>query len=460
MQREEFGLNVGIEPGPVLLVGLGASGKAALSLLLCTQQPIHAYDRKPWQGERPAGVTFFEGEQIPEEAFAGVKTVVMSPGIDPRPVKAQLDRLGSKAQILGEMGLALRTAQAKWPSTKTVLVTGTNGKSTVTHLCAHLLCSHFQEVFAGGNLGIPLSEMVVQVAKGQARLPQVWVLECSSYQLETMVDVRAQVAMLLNLSPDHLDRYRDIEDYAQTKAKIFDALGPDDLALLDAQDPRTPALAPSVPLTIKVGAEDAPGFRAQPGEAGVLWLAQDAQVPAQTLRLPGQHNQKNAVFALLAARHLGAPLAGCVSALASYEGLAHRMQWVQERHGVLYFNDSKATNIASVRAGLEGFPHDYVLICGGQAKQGDDPQDLAKTLALRCKGLIGIGSSGDHFVKMAKSAAIPAHRCETLEEAVPLAARLAQAGQAVVLSPACASWDQFTSFAERGRVFMDAVARL
>lgn len=444
-------------PGRVLVVGLGASGRAALELCRQGGREVFAYDQKPWTGPQIEGVQFFSGPQIPDAAFAGVQNVVMSPGIDPRPVRAQLESLGVQVQLQGEMGLALATAQALWPQVSSVLVTGTNGKSTVTHLCAHLLRAQFSEVFAGGNLGIPLSEMVVNVLTGQAPRPEVWVLECSSYQLETLCKVRAQVAMLLNVSPDHLDRYRDIEHYARTKASIFDALGPADLALLDAQDPRSAILSPTRGNVVRVGDEQGPGWRAHAEGQGELFLGPGASMNRELLRLPGAHNAKNAVFALLAARHLGVSVEQAQGALASYQGLEHRMQWVAEIDGVSYYNDSKATNVASVRAGLAGFPRDFVLICGGRAKQGDDPNDLLEVLRDRCQGLIGIGESGKSFVEVARKAQIPTQYIEELSAAVQQAKRLASPGQAVVLSPACASWDQFSSFAQRGQVFVDAL---
>lgn len=447
-------------PGRVLVVGLGASGQAALELCLLGDADVHAYDRKTWEGPSKAGVRFFSGPEIPDAAFAGVKNVVMSPGIDPRPVRAKLRALGMDVEIQGEMGLALKTAQSYWPAIPTVLVTGTNGKSTVTHLCAHLLRARYKEVFAGGNLGIPLSQMVVQVARGQAALPDAWVLECSSYQLETLHEVRAQVAMLLNVSADHLDRYDDIEHYARTKASIFDALGSEDLALLDTADPRTPLLAPKHAPVIEVGAEQGPRWRDDGSEQGQLWMSDTCQIPRASLALPGQHNANNAIFALLAAEQLGVDLQAAGEALKTYQGLEHRMQWVAQIEGVEYFNDSKATNVASVKAGLLGFPREFVLICGGRAKQGDDPGELMQAIQKRCRALIGIGESGDTFVQAAQAVAIPAHRCERLEEAVALAATLSASGQAVILSPACASWDQFDSFGHRGKVFEAAVRSL
>lgn len=446
--------------GKILIVGLGLSGRAALRLCALADRKLHLYDRHGWRGEDSPDWPLFEGEEIPTQAFEGVGTVLLSPGVDPRPIREKAAKLGLDLQFQGEMGLALRCAQRLWPQLKTVLITGTNGKSTVTDLCAHLLAQAGRQVFAGGNLGIPLSELLVQVAQGEAPRPELLVLECSSYQLETLEGVRAQVAMLLNVSPDHLDRYRDIEHYAATKAKIFDTLQGEDLALLDAQDPRTPALSPAHASTIWVGQADGPRWVESPESQGQLWLDAEHQIARSRLSLPGRHNASNAIFALLAAHHLGVDYERGALALESYRGLEHRMQLVDEIDEVLYFNDSKATNVASVLAGLDGFPRPYILICGGQAKQGDRPEELMALMQGQCQALIGIGEAGDQLVRLAKQSGIVAYREARLQAAVPLARSLAKPGQAVLLSPACASWDQFKSYAARGECFVQSVREL
>ena len=441
-----------------LVVGLGCSGRSAIGLLRALGVDVHAYDRNP-ADDLPADVREFSGETIDAAAFEGIDLLVLSPGVPPGPVRALARVHAPDAAIHGELGLALHLIAAgeeiRWPTTPTVLITGTNGKSTVTAMLGALLEANEQRPFIGGNLGTPLCDVLLETLDGRRTWPDTLVLECSSYQLETLPRVPTQVAMVLNVTPDHLDRYSSLEDYALTKARIFAGLGEGDLALLLADDPWTQALAPSTGVTRLVGKE---GARVE-GEGPQTQLVFDAgSLPRSTLRVPGRHNAVNAVFAVSAALHLGVPLARCAAGLTAFETLPHRMVHVRDLDGIAYYNDSKATNVASALASLGGLDRPFVLIAGGKAK-GDDLAPLRALLAARAKGLVTIGEAGPSFAALGQGV-VPTASASDLPGAVALARSMASPGHAVVLAPACASFDQFKSYAHRGEVFSAAVLAL
>ena len=396
-----------------LVIGLGRSGKAAAELLRSMGTEVVTYDRKT-DGEEPA-----------PEAFAGIDLMVLSPGVPPGRFRELHALHAPNAAIHGELGLALTLLPQRPP---TVLITGTNGKSTVTAMVGHLLQDH--DPFVGGNLGDPPSDLTREILAGDRPLPSHLVLECSSYQLETLPALPTEVAMVLNVTPDHLDRYDGMEHYARTKANVFGGLVEGGLALLDAEDEWTPTIAP-------------PGATLIEGEL-------DLPLP-----LPGRHNEKNALFALAAARHLGVPEARCREAIATFRGLPHRMAFVRELDGVRWYNDSKATNVASTLASVGGLRERFVLIAGGRAK-GDDLSPLGEVVRERGRGLVAIGEAAPQFLALADGA-IHAH---SMPEAVAHARTLAQPGDVVVLAPACASFDQYRNFAERGEAFTAAVLAL
>ena len=263
--------------------------------------------------------------------------------------------------------------------------------------------------------------------------------------------------MLLNITPDHLDRYDSLEHYASTKARVFAGLSEDGLALVSHDDPWTDRLAPTGCTVTRIGAPDGPRVEG-PGAGRTLHLPDDVTLPRDVLRLPGRHNAINAVFAATAARHLGVTIEQCRDGLAAFEGLPHRMVFVRELDGVAYYNDSKATNVASALASLGGLDREFVLIAGGLAK-GDDLAPLAELLSRRAKGLVVIGDAADQFAALGEGC-VPTERAPDLADAVRRARALARPGQAVVLAPACASFDQFDSYAHRGNVFTEAVLAL
>lgn len=438
-----------------LVIGLGASGRASVGLLCELGVAVRVYDRSPEATGLPSNVHTFLGEETPPaEAFAGIDLMVLSPGVPPGPHRALCAQHAPDAQIHGELSLALETL----PAATTVLITGTNGKSTVTAMLGHLMTTAGREPFVGGNLGDPPAALATAVLQGHAEAPKELVLECSSYQLETLRPIPTAVAMVLNVTPDHLARYDSMEHYALTKARVFNGMADDGLSLLDAEDAWTPRLTEHAgPQLRRIGPN---GFAriVGPGPGETLHIGNDPPYDRSTLRIPGRHNAKNALFAIAAARHLGIDATACARGLATFEGLPHRMAFVREHLGVRYYNDSKATNVASALASLSGLSERFVLIAGGQAK-GDDLAPLQALLRSRGRGLVTIGESGDTFADLTQGQ-LPTVRAETMEPAVEAAAKLAQPGDVVVLAPACASWDQFRSYAHRGDVFAQAVLAL
>ncbi|MCH9686782.1 MAG: UDP-N-acetylmuramoyl-L-alanine--D-glutamate ligase [Deltaproteobacteria bacterium] len=442
-----------------LVIGLGRSGLAAVQLLRAMGVDVRGYDARPQVPGLPDELLVDLGSPAPPAtAYDGIDLLVLSPGVPPQAIVAQAQRLAPKAAIHGEMGLALSlvgTRQA-WPRVPTVLITGTNGKSTVTALTGALLEAAGHQPFIGGNLGIPLCERLHETLVGSTAWCDALVLECSSYQLETLPRVPTDVAMLINLSPDHLDRYDSLEHYARTKARVFTGLGEPDLALLDADDPWTERLAPANGHVRRVGDHQVAYLRGD-GDDEALVVG-DRVIARAALPLAGRHNARNALFALLAAQHLGVSEADCRQGLSAFEGLPHRMVLVRQLAGVAYYNDSKATNVASAIAGLSGLDRPFVLIAGGLSK-GDDLGPLRQVLAQRGRGLIAVGSSAEQFAAMA-AGVVPVDRAEGMHEAVTRARAMAADGEAVVLAPACASFDQYRSYAQRGEAFIAAVQRL
>jgi UDP-N-acetylmuramoylalanine--D-glutamate ligase len=435
-----------------LVVGLGQSGRAACALLLQLGAQVRGYDRQA-DAALPGIEAFVGASEPPPEAFAGIDLMVLSPGVPPEGPRALCSAHAPEATIHGELGLALSLLPAPRPTT--VLITGTNGKSTVTALMGALLDAGGRRAFVGGNLGPPPADMTRAFLAGERELPEVLVLECSSFQLETLPPVDTAVAMLLNVTPDHLDRYATLEDYARTKARIFDGLVPGGLALLDAEDPWTERLRPASARL--VGERDTAWIEGE-GPGLALHISGDPPYSRELLRLSGRHNAKNALFALAAARHLGVDVAACREGLQRFEGLPHRMVLVRELDGVRWYDDSKATNVASALASLGGLAERFVLIAGGLAK-GDDLAPLGDLLRTRGRGLVAIGQAAPQFHALA-AGTIAAEHAADMTQAVAAARAMAQPGDVVVLAPACASFDQYRNYAHRGDAFTSAVLAL
>jgi UDP-N-acetylmuramoylalanine--D-glutamate ligase len=445
-----------------LVVGLGRSGLAAAALLRALGVEVRGYDARAAVEGLPAGVEPFCGEaHAPDAAFEGIDLLVLSPGVPPEAFLRQRERVAPKADVHGELGLGLwlvNVGVRGWSSVPTVLVTGTNGKSTVTALTGALCEAGGLRPFTGGNLGVPLCERLLEGLDGAVPWVGSLVLECSSYQLETLPRVRTDVAMIINVTPDHLDRYASMEAYARTKARIFEGLGVNGLAILDADDEWTEKLQPrGGPSVARVG-DPAAAVVVGEGAEQALVLRGSERYSRSDLRIAGGHNARNALFALLAARQLGVSPEDCLRGLQEFGGLPHRMVWVRELDDVAYYNDSKATNVVSALAGLAGLDRPFVLIAGGLGK-GDDLGPLRELLSRHGRGLVVVGQSAEQFAAMAEGV-VPVVHAGLMDDAVVKARAMAKPGEAVVLAPCCASFDQYKSYAHRGELFASTVLGL
>ena len=414
------------------VIGMGKSGKAATALLRARGYEVATYDEK--DGPLPS--------PIPPCDF-----VVLSPGV-PR------SKVQSTSPVIGEIELAWRMLPKG--AGPILGITGTNGKSTTTAL-AGALFHRDRRAFVGGNLGTPLSELLLA-----RRAVDVAVVELSSFQLEGIDRLRPAVAACLNVTPDHLDRYRDVEDYALAKARIFRNQQAGDHAVANARDGRALAMAGA-----SRGALHTFGFgRPSPGHARAdeaaqeLWLG-DERYAVRGRALRGRHNLENAMAAALCARLLGVPAGEVQAGLDEFPGLPHRLEVVRERRGVEWVNDSKATNVDSTQVALQAFAKGrprIVLVLGGRGK-GAPYAPLVPLLDGRVKAVLTIGEDAP-AVERELAGAVALERAGTLAEAVARAAAATAEGDVVLLSPACASYDQFRNYEERGEAFRRLVGEL
>jgi len=448
----------------VLVVGLARSGVAAARLLVARGARVVATDRKP-AAELKEEVLSLQQEGVRLElgghrgaSFAAAELVVVSPGVAwDAPELESARRAG--AEVIAEIELGYREARGCFAA-----VTGTKGKSTTTAALGAMLREAGPpagaDVRVGGNIGNPLCGMVADASDATT-----FVLEVSSFQLEGVDRFHPRVATFLNLSADHLDRHPSLEAYARAKARLFENQAAEDWAVVNADDPTVLALARETrarrlafhPQGAPQAGQDAAFF-----EAGAGCLRLDGRVEtlfrSADVRLPGRHLAGDLLAAGAAAHLLGAPADAIARAVAAFPGSEHVLERVAELGGVSFFNDSKATNIAAARASLEAFEQPVLAILGGKWKGGDfgELRDVVKRHA-RC--ILAIGEARE-AVARALGSSVPVVVCDSLREAVEGAWGTARPGDAVVLAPACSSFDMFEDYAARGRAFKDEVRRL
>lgn len=440
-----------LEPGArVAVVGLGKTGLSAARFLFRQGIGCAVVDSR----EKPPGLAELRSEMPGMAVFLGgfhstalnVAThLLVSPGValEEPAIRAAL-RGG--ARLLSDIDLFACMAQAS-----VVGITGANGKSTVTTLLGEMARAAGRKAGVGGNLGTPALDLLSEDA-------DLYVLELSSFQLERTTQLQCAAATVLNVSPDHLDRYPDIEAYADAKRRIFRGEG---VMVLNADDPLVVGMAEPERRCVTFGLGDAPlpDFHLLQREDGD-WLARKGVplLPAAELRLQGRHNLANALAALALGEAVDLPFEAMLTALRTFRGLEHRMQWVADTGGIAWIDDSKATNIGACQAALEGLSGKAVLIAGGDGK-GADFSPLVPAVARRARAAVLMGRDAP-LLEQALHGVTQTVRVANMREAVQAARELAQPGDTVLLSPACASWDQYEDYRHRGRTFAEEVGRL
>ncbi len=435
-----------LPPGPHLVVGLARSGVAAALALRARGEEVRGSDagRVPDEEARrlvAAGVTF----AAPDDGLAllpGVATVIKSPGV---PASAPVIRAARAAGIpvMGELEVAWRLLPQPF-----LAVTGSNGKTTSVELLGAMHRAAGVPVVVAGNVGTALSSLVGTLA------PDATVVcEASSFQLEDSVSFAPEIAVLLNVTSDHLDRHGTLAAYRAAKLRLFAAQPESGVAVLPEVFPDRVGGAAR---RVTFGA----GPAADLGERdGRLWWRGAELMPVPEIRLPGRHNVENAMASAAAALSAGLPPQAVVAALRDFAGVEHRLEAVARVAGVAYVNDSKATNVASAAVGISSYPAGVHAILGGRGK-GEDYAPLSDPVARSCRAVYLIGETAGEIGAALARTGVPVHDCGDLERALAAARAAARSGDVVLLSPACASFDQYGSYEQRGAHFRALVSSI
>ena len=442
----------------ILIIGAARSGVASAEYLLSIGKQIVISDMNTKLAEDVetqlghASVSYVWGKQ-PDVAALQPELIVMSPGVPlsiPPVVKAR--ELG--IPVISEPELAFRYSDVPFDA-----ITGTNGKTTTTTLTAFLLEKEGRKVVAGGNIGLPL---ISQCPKMSAN--DIVVAEMSSFQLESVDSFCPKVAVVMNLTPDHLDRHKTMEAYAAAKANIFKNQGPEEYLLLNKDDAIVAAMAAGAKSHVYY-------FSQQEILDEGIWLedgnlvyrldkngAPQVLIPAAEIGIVGSHNWQNAMAASLAALLMGQQPEIIAERLRAFKGVAHRMEPVATIDGVLYVNDSKGTNPDSTEKALGSYGERPIVLIAGGRNKGSDMAVLVPLMRAHCRGVVLVGEATGDFIDAFERTGYTDYVCaESFEDAVAKAREMAQSGDVVLLSPACASWDMFDNFEQRGDLFKELV---
>ena len=443
---------------PTLVVGLGQSGLSCARFLAKQGVPFAVTDSR----EQPPGIVALRAELptaetglggFDETLFAWAQRVIVSPGIAlNEPLITDAQRRG--VEVMGDIELFAQMAQAP-----IVAITGSNGKSTVTSLLGEMAKAAGGDVRVGGNIGTPALELLKE------NEPDFYLLELSSFQLDSTYSLRASAAVVLNVSADHLDRYDNLDQYVASKQRIYSdaGLAAQGTAVFNRDDPQVVAmLADNMPqqkISFGLGVPDDHQF-GRISRNSELWLARgtEALLPVAQIRMTGEQAQANALAALALGEVMGLPMATMLATLKTFPGLPHRTQFVADTDGIRWINDSKGTNVGATLSAVRGLAGPLVLIAGGQGK-GADFSPLAEVIKDKVRAVVLLGEDAALMEKALADVA-PVMQVSSIEHAVAQARSFAQAGDTVLLSPACASFDMFSGFAARGEAFMAAVRAL
>lgn len=432
----------------ILVVGLGITGMSVARFLLSLGFSFAMVDSRD---KPPVNEVFFQNApDVPvftggfhAAAFKVATHLIVSPGVSLHE-KSIIKAVANGTKIVSDIDLFACAVNVP-----IVAITGSNGKSTVTTMLGDMATAAGKRVGVGGNLGTPALDLL-------ANNVELYVLELSSFQLERTSVLNAAAATVLNVSADHLDRHADIAEYAQEKQRVY--LG-DGVMVINADDVLVAAMQDAERDTLSFSIKDRADFYlAYQGDTEYLMYRQSPLMPLAELPLEGRHNASNALAALALGVAVGLDMTAMCSALKVFKGLDHRMQRVAHQHGITWVNDSKATNIGACVAALEGYDRKVILIAGGDAK-GADMTELTPVVQDKAKSVVLMGKDAN-LIEQALVGCVPVYRVENMVQAVQIAASLASDGDSVLLSPACASLDQYKNYQDRGNQFAQAVLEL
>ena len=449
----------------VLVLGLGDTGLSALRWLYRQGARLSVADTR----ETPPGVATLQAElpsvrlhtgAFTEAVFKHAEIIVISPGL---PMAEPMVQAAIKrgVPVVGDVELF---AQYKPSSAKVIAITGSNGKSTVTTLVGEMCKAAGLKTVVAGNIGLPVLDALIGDG-ADTYVPDVYVLELSSFQLETTSSLNADAATVLNISEDHMDRYQGLDDYAQAKARVFFGKG---VQVLNRQDAWSMGMALQGRTVVTFGLDKAAnesdfGLLTQEGDTQLMHGSR-ALLATTEMKIAGLHNAANALAAMALCEAIGVPQAAMKNALSEYKGLPHRVEWVADIGHVAFYDDSKGTNVGATYAALQGLvgPNDskkIVLIAGGDGK-GQDFSPLADIVAKNARAVVLIGRDASLIEAALRGTKVDLIKTESLEAAVKTAYNLAKAGDAVLLSPACASFDMFRNYVHRAEIFVQSVKTL
>ena len=449
----------------IRVLGLGDTGLSCARWLVARGALVSVADSRatPPHAERLARLL----PQVPLHAgpfddaqLQAAELLVVSPGVplaDPVIARA----IAAGVEVVGDVELFARAigvlnSQREHPM-RVIAITGSNGKSTVTAMCGDMCRMAGQVTCVAGNIGLPVLDALLEIEQGNTPAPQVWVLELSSFQLETTSSLDADAATVLNLSEDHMDRYPDMDAYAAAKARIFSGSG---VQVLNRDDPRSLGMARPGRRVVSFGLDRCPKEENFGLCEDELCLGGDMLMPLSALPVAGLHNAANALAALALTHALGLPMEALLRGLLHFKGLPHRVEQVAEIEGVTYYDDSKGTNVGATEAALYGMgKRKAVVILGGDGK-GQDFSPLKAAVEANARAVLLIGRDASLIEAAIAGSGVASRYVASLQDAVEAAQQLAQPGDAVLLSPACASFDMFRNYIHRAEVFIDAVHML